>query len=122
MLCVDFAFDGEYQESDVFRDASRYRPSTDAQIIERPPLPAARLDAIKGLGQVVDRSNFKEFLFLLSKVHFRYDVPAEATYEWLADIAVTSGDELLVGKANELREYAIGARALSERFTVNSWG
>lgn len=122
MLCVDFAFDGEYQESDVFRDASRYRPSTDAQIIERPPLPTARLDAIKGLGQVVDRSNFKEFLFLLSKVHFRYDVPAEATYEWLTDIAVTSGDELLVGKANELREYAIGARALSERFTVNSWG
>lgn len=121
MLCVDFAFDGPYEESDIFRDKQHYRPTTEAQIVERPALPAERLEAIRGLGKVVDRSNFKEFLFFLSKVHFRYDVPAEATYQWLTEIAEDSGDSLLVRKAAELRDYAIGARALSERFTLNSW-
>ncbi|GAA4657262.1 L-proline cis-4-hydroxylase [Streptomyces chumphonensis] len=121
MLCVDFAFDGEYEESDIFRDPAHYRPSTDARVIDRPPLPAERRAAIGDLGKVVDRSNFKEFLFFLSKVHFRFDVPAEATYDWLTEIAASSGDRVLVDKAAELREYAIGARELSERFSINSW-
>ncbi|MET9092456.1 aspartyl/asparaginyl beta-hydroxylase domain-containing protein [Streptomyces cyaneofuscatus] len=121
MLCVDFAFDGPYEEADIFRDKSYHRPGGEPRIIERPQLPAERREAILKLGEVVDRSNFKEFLFLLSKVHFRYDVPAEETYGWLRSIAESSGDDLLVRNAQELRDYAIGARTLSERFSLNSW-
>ncbi|MER5491681.1 aspartyl/asparaginyl beta-hydroxylase domain-containing protein [Streptomyces sp. NPDC002454] len=121
MLCVDFAFDGPYEEADVFRDKSYHRPGAEPRIIERPQLPAERREAILKLGEVVDRANFKEFLFLLSKVHFRYDVPAEETYGWLRSIAESSGDDLLVRNATELRDYAIGARTLSERFSLSSW-
>ncbi|WP_103534444.1 aspartyl/asparaginyl beta-hydroxylase domain-containing protein [Streptomyces sp. SM11] len=121
MLCVDFAFDGPYEEADVFRDKSYHRPGAEARIIERPQLPAERREAILKLGEVVDRSNFKEFLFLLAKVHFRYHVPAEETYGWLHSIAESSGDDLLVRNAVELRDYTIGARTLSERFSLNSW-
>lgn len=121
-ICVDFAFEGSsFDESAIFADKSVYNRDLGIEQPARKPFTAQRREALLALCDVIDRDNFKDVLFLLSKVHYRYDVAAGDTYEWLIDICRKSPHPELVGKAEQLRQYMIGDRGLSERFTINSW-
>lgn len=121
-ICVDFAFEGSsFDESAIFADKSVYNRDLGIERPTRKPFTAQRREALLALCNVIDRDNFTDVLFLLSKVHYRYDVAAGDTDEWLIDICRKSPHPELVGKAEQLRLYMIGDRGLSERFTINSW-
>lgn len=70
---------------------------------------------------MIERENFRDILFLLSKVHYKYDVHPSETYAWLIEISKQSGDDKMVEKAERIRDFAVEARDLSERFSLTSW-
>nr|O09345.1 RecName: Full=L-proline cis-3-hydroxylase 2; Short=P3H 2; AltName: Full=Proline 3-hydroxylase 2; AltName: Full=Proline 3-hydroxylase type II [Streptomyces sp.]1E5R_A Chain A, PROLINE OXIDASE [Streptomyces sp. TH1]1E5R_B Chain B, PROLINE OXIDASE [Streptomyces sp. TH1]1E5S_A Chain A, PROLINE OXIDASE [Streptomyces sp. TH1]1E5S_B Chain B, PROLINE OXIDASE [Streptomyces sp. TH1]AAB60894.1 L-proline 3-hydroxylase type II [Streptomyces sp. TH1] len=120
-LCVDFAFDGPFDEKEIFADATLYAPGSTPDLPERRPFTAEHRRRILSLGQVIERENFRDILFLLSKVHYKYDVHPSETYDWLIEISKQAGDEKMVVKAEQIRDFAVEARALSERFSLTSW-
>lgn len=120
-ICVDFAFDGDFDESDIFTDKQFYNPGLEPAIPSRMPFTAAQRKDLLGLGRVITRDNFKEVVALLSKIHFRYEVPAAATFDWLIDICHESSDSALAKKSVELKDYMIGDRKFGERFSMSSW-
>jgi hypothetical protein len=117
-LCVDFAFDGDFHESDIFADKDVYNPDIEPEIVPREPFTDQHRDDLIGLARLIDTANFKDILFLLSKIHYRHDVHPAYTYDWLSDICQESGDPALRDKAREIQHYMIGQRDLGERFAV----
>ncbi|GEK03976.1 aspartyl/asparaginyl beta-hydroxylase domain-containing protein [Streptomyces sp. NPDC004596] len=120
-LCVDFAFDGPFDEKEIFSDATVYAPGSTPDLPERRPFTAEQRQRILSLGQVIERENFRDILFLLSKLHYKYDVHPSHTYDWLIEIAQQTRDEKMVRKAEQIRDFAMAARTLSERFSLTSW-
>ncbi|WP_406725052.1 aspartyl/asparaginyl beta-hydroxylase domain-containing protein [Streptomyces sp. GD-15H] len=120
-LCVDLAFDGSFDEKEAFADGSVYAPGATPDIPHRKPFTQERVEKILSLAGVIERENFRDILFLLSKVHFTYDVHPSETYEWLVAISKRAGDEKMVEKAERIRDFAIGARELGERFSLTTW-
>ncbi|MFF0835235.1 MULTISPECIES: aspartyl/asparaginyl beta-hydroxylase domain-containing protein [unclassified Streptomyces] len=120
-LCVDLAFNGSFDEKEVFADASVYAPGATPELPDRKPFTAERAERIRSLADVIERENFRDILFLLAKVHFTYDVHPSETYEWLIAISKKAGDGKMVEKAERIRDFAIGARDLGERFSLTTW-
>jgi len=120
-VCVDFAFDGAFDESDIFADKTFYNPDVRPTIPERKAFTAARRADLMALSRVIDKDNFKDIVHMLSKVHFRYEVPAAHTYDWLIEICENAKAPALADKAVRLRDYMIGDRAFGERFSMNDW-
>ncbi|MFF2200001.1 aspartyl/asparaginyl beta-hydroxylase domain-containing protein [Streptomyces sp. NPDC058145] len=120
-LCVDLAFNGSFDEKEAFADASVYAPGETPELPDRKPFTRERAERIRSLADVVERENFRDILFLLSKVHFTYDVHPSETYDWLIAISKKAGDDKMVEKAERIRDFAIGARDLRERFSLTAW-
>ncbi|MER6036916.1 MULTISPECIES: aspartyl/asparaginyl beta-hydroxylase domain-containing protein [unclassified Streptomyces] len=120
-LCVDLAFDGAFDEKEAFADASVYTPNLRPAVHERAPFTKEREAGILALSGVIGRENFRDILFLLSKVHYIYDVHPSETYEWLVAVSKGVGDDKMVEKAEQIRDFAIGARELGERFSLTTW-
>ncbi len=121
-LCVDLAFDGEFDEKEAFADSRFYAPGAVVpDLPERLPFTSADRDRILSLSNVIERENFRDILFLLSKVHYKYEVHSGETYHWLVEIAKLNGDDQMVLKAEQIRDFAIEARGLSDRFSLTSW-
>ncbi|PPK67119.1 aspartyl/asparaginyl beta-hydroxylase domain-containing protein [Actinokineospora auranticolor] len=120
-LCVDFAFDGPFDEKEIFADPTVYSPGGEPEFVPRKPFTSETRDRILSLANVLERDNFRDVLFMLSKVHFLYEVHPAQTYTWLVDIAKATGDEKMVTKAEQIRAFAIDARALTDRFSLTSW-
>jgi hypothetical protein len=57
---------------------------------------------------------------LLSQVRRTYDVHPSETYEWLVAISKRVGDDEVVEKAERTSDFAIGARGLSEHFSLTA--
>ncbi|MGP4089516.1 hypothetical protein [Streptomyces sp. KR55] len=85
------------------------------------PFTKERETGILALSGVIGRENFRDVLFLLSKVHYTYGVHPSEAYEWLVAISKGGGDEKMVEKAERIRDFAIGARELGERFSLTTW-
>lgn len=120
-LCVDLAFDGPFDEREAFADTI-LPADRGPHLPERKPFTREREQAIMALSGVIGRENFRDMLFLLSKVHYKYDVHPSETFEWLVAISKAVGDDEMVEKAGQIRDFAIGARALGERFSLTRWG
>lgn len=120
-LCVDLAFDGAFDEKEAFADATVFAPSLTPDIPERKPFTKEREAGILALSGVIGRENFRDILFLLSKVHYTYDVHPSETFEWLVAVSKGAGDDKMVEKAERIRDFAIGARELGERFSLTTW-
>lgn len=120
-LCVDLAFDGTFDEKEIFADTTVYAPGGTPDIPSRKPFTRDGVEKILSLANVIDRENFRDILFLLSKKHFTHDVHPSETYEWLIAISKKAGDDKMVEKAERIRDFAIGARALGERFSLTTW-
>jgi hypothetical protein len=117
-ICVDFVFDGPFEDWEVFTDQKTYRPDITPEKPFRQPLEANFTERLRALGEVIDHDNFKDVLFLLSKIHFRTDVPIEATYDWLVEVCESSGDDSLTYKAENLRRYMVEKRVMNERISI----
>lgn len=120
-LCVDFAFDGAFDEREAFADTTVFAPDLRPEIRERQPFTKEREAGVLALSGVLGRENFRDILFLLSKVHYSYDVHPSETFEWLLALSKSVRDEKMVEKSERIREFAIGARALGESFSLTSW-
>ncbi|MEC0666588.1 aspartyl/asparaginyl beta-hydroxylase domain-containing protein [Priestia flexa] len=121
-LCLDYSFDGEYQPSDIYKNKEMYTRDIEPCIIEREEInDEFEEELISSLSKVISRHNFKEMVFLLSKVHFYKNVPVDKCYKWLAEIAKRSGDELMADKAEKVHQYLIEKRELGERFSFSDW-
>lgn len=120
-LCVDLAFDGAFDEKEAFADATFYTPNLSPDIRRRKPFTKQAEAGILALSGVIGRENFRDILFLLSKVHYTYDVHPSETYEWLMAVSKQAGDDEMVEKAEQIRDFAIGARELGERFSLTTW-
>ena len=117
-ICVDFVFDGPFEDWEVFTDQRAYRPDITPERPFRQPLPADFPLRLGALGAVIDHDNFKDILFLLSKVHFRTDAPITAAYDWLVEVCRRSGDDTLTYKAEKLRRYMVEKRVMNERLSI----
>ncbi|WP_250399196.1 aspartyl/asparaginyl beta-hydroxylase domain-containing protein [Streptomyces cellostaticus] len=120
-LCVDLAFNASFDEKEAFADASVYAPGETPELPDRKPFTGEHAERIRSLAGVIERENFRDVLFLLSKVHFTYDVHPGETYDWLIAISKKAGDDKMVEKAERIRDFAIGARDLGERFSLTAW-
>ncbi|GAA4894961.1 aspartyl/asparaginyl beta-hydroxylase domain-containing protein [Streptomyces coeruleoprunus] len=120
-LCVDLAFDGDFDEKEAFADATVYAPGGTPDIPHRKPFTAEHRERILSLANVIERENFRDVLFLLAKLHFTYDVHPADTYDWLIGISKRAGDDKMVEKAEQIKGFAIGARELGERFSLTTW-
>jgi hypothetical protein len=121
-ICVDFVFDEPFEDRDVFADPKLYQPDIRPDIPARQPLVANFQEHLLALARVINADNFKDILFLLSKIHFKTDVSISATYDWLVTVCQASGDDALVAKAENLRRYMIQKRAMNERITIAATG
>ncbi|QYY43560.1 aspartyl/asparaginyl beta-hydroxylase domain-containing protein [Aneurinibacillus thermoaerophilus] len=121
-LCLDFAFPGDFHPSEIFTNKALYNELIKPTIAKREQLkPEAVEHMIQSLSQIIDKYNFKDVLFMLSKIHFYKDVPVSAAYDWLEEITRRSGKEELLDKTQKLRKYMIEKRDLGERFSINDW-
>lgn len=120
-LCVDLAFDGAFDEKDALADTRLLVSDVSPDLPERKPFTREREKGILALSGVIGRENFRDILFLLAKVHYTYDVHPSEAFEWLVAISKSVGDDEMVAKAERIRDFAIGARELGERFSLTSW-
>lgn len=114
-LCVDFAFEGPFTEDQIFADKSFYQPNLKPEVVTRKPFTDEHRNKLIQLGEIIDKDNFKDILFLMSRVHYRYDVPAAETYTWFIEACRLADDATLATRAEGVRDYMIGQRALGER-------
>lgn len=120
-LCVDLAFEGAFDEQDAFADTSVLAADLSPDVPERKPFTKELEEGILALSGVTGRENFRDVLFLLSKVHYSYNVHPSETFEWLVAISKAVGDDAMVEKADRVRDFLIGTRELGERFSLARW-
>lgn len=118
-ICLDFVFDGEIKEEEIFKAGVLVPGRTRDIHVVRPALPQEVLAEIIGsISSGISRHNLKEHIFECSRVHFRYDVDVTACYDWLIQGAAATGDAEVVGKLRSLKRFLVESRAMDERFTL----
>jgi len=117
-LCWDFVFDGPFNDSDIFTNKSLANSRIKPTWIRRDNPSADLAQHLRALGRIVTVDNFRDILFLLTKMQFRVNVPITDVYEWLVMICEESGSDLLLDNALALRKYMIEGRSLHERLSL----
>jgi putative nonproteinogenic amino acid hydroxylase len=112
-LSLDFSVPPEQIGECLRRPAE---PAGEPQLIGRPPLHDAELEALLGLSATLDRASVREVLRLYALVHFRRRAHAAACYDWLIAAARRADDGALVERAIAFRDYCLHKRAYGERF------
>jgi hypothetical protein len=120
-ICLDFQFPGSFQPSDIFANKRIYDDRIAPHTLHREGVDQEFTQALMGLSRLINRSNFKDMVMVLSKMHFTRDVPISVTYDWLVDIARQSGDKAIEDKALHMRKYLTVERGLKERFSWHEW-
>lgn len=116
-LCLDFEL-GDAPVSSVLRDAQMGQNLPKPEIIERPPISEAFLDAILGLSGFIDEKNFKDIIGVLAKVHFYKHASLSEFFDWLQKITDRSGQPALMKKAVDFSRFLRAERTMSERFAL----
>lgn len=115
-LCLDFDI-GEASMASVFR-----KPAVlDLQapmMIKRPALNAAFVEGLMGLSKVINESNYRDIVGLLSKVHFYRDAPLSQFFDWLVEITKRSGSVTLLKKSIDFCRFLRAERVMHERFAL----
>lgn len=121
-LCFDFVFSHEFLPLDIFKKGGNQITAEPVKYLKRKEMSKATIDAIiECASKMIEKENFKDFLFLFSKYHFFYDVEVGTCYDWLVAAIKKKGDSLLLNKAQTLQKYLLIDRSLGERFFINEW-
>ncbi|ANB56669.1 L-proline cis-3-hydroxylase 2 [Anoxybacillus sp. B7M1] len=119
-LCLDYAFPGPFSPKDVFINDSVYNPNLDPTIIKREEVSSDFKESlVTSLSKVISKYNFRDIVFLLSKIHFYKNISVSDCYDWLVEITEKSGDSSVYNKAINLRRFLVEERKLGERFSFN---
>lgn len=92
------------------------RPRVEPMLVERPELDQDELEALIGLGPIIDRASIRDVLRLLGMVHFRRQAHAAACLDWIVEAVERSRVETLVERAEAFRTYCLHTRSYSEQF------
>lgn len=87
----------------AFVEESEYVVSPCRNVVALPELTSADRNAIDGLAELVTDTNLSAILDFLSAIHFQRRVDCAKTYDWLLQIAGSSGNSHLVSRAREYR-------------------
>jgi L-proline 3-hydroxylase, C-terminal/Aspartyl/Asparaginyl beta-hydroxylase len=118
VICMEFDLDpGEPPEA-AFRHPDTCSCGVEPKIIRRPQLTAEMLDAILGLGRIVNERNYKDIVQLLSRVHFYSQTHAGEVFEWLTEIARRSGNPALLEKTAAFKRNCIESREMYEEAAI----
>ncbi|MFM2486196.1 aspartyl/asparaginyl beta-hydroxylase domain-containing protein [Celerinatantimonas yamalensis] len=121
-LCLDFLLDPDLEREIIFNRDSIIDFSVKPTYRERKKISKYDIDKIiDHTSSLIDRSNFKDHLFSLSKFHFTYDVSVRENFDWLILATKNLEDKKLYRKATELNRYLLDQRELNERFVINEW-
>lgn len=116
-LVLDFCLDGQPLDT-AFRHPERHRPHLEPMMIEREPMDEEFLKTIASLKHVINRTNYRDIVLLLSRVHFYKDVGLSLFFDWLIDICEGSEDRFLLEKSINFKEYMVKSRELAQRFAL----
>jgi hypothetical protein len=107
-LHVVIDFDPDVEFINLFRDKAAYRVDTTPTLIQRPLMSEEQRERLVALGSILTHENFRDVHGLLNRQHFHFDMNAADTYGLLMDVAMRSGDESLIGRADETRVLFLG--------------
>lgn len=116
-LCLDFDLGDEFDTSCIFRDSALVDPPVAPHRVQRPRPEFTADEMASAVATTVTRANVKEIAFGLGKVHFSADVPVDGSWDWLVEGCRLTGDSDLIDIAERAREFYLGSRKLTERFT-----
>lgn len=120
-LCLDYIFPDEFSHADIFVNKDKYTPGIQPLLVPRQEVTEGfEKSLISSLSQILTRYNFKEIVFVLSKIHFYKNIPISACYDWLIEIAKRSNDTGVLAKAESLRTFLVVERQLGEHFAFNN--
>lgn len=120
-LCLDFALDGENRDiASIFSSSQIVNHKTDAEEVDRMEVKSDKFnDLINGLSAVINEYNFKDVVFMLSKISFMYKISLNNFYDILLDVCHGSNNKDLILKAQNLKRYMIEKRGFKERLSLN---
>jgi putative nonproteinogenic amino acid hydroxylase len=115
-LCLDFEGSSYPPELVVKEPRFGGRAPASPALVERPPLEPGFHHALRALGGILCRENFRDVVGFLAKVHFYRRANTADLFDWLVDAARCSRDDALVQQAHAFRRFCIEERAIGERF------
>lgn len=115
LLVMDFDL-GDRPIEGLLAPSVRLGRRVEPLIIERPPLDSDQLTALYGLSTIVNETNSRDVLQLLSKIHFYRQTGSQSCHDWFCEITRRSGNVRLHEKALAFRRFCIEARQYGERF------
>lgn len=121
-ICLDFAFEGAFEENEIFDPSARVEGSSRDIHVVRAELPEEDLsEIIRAIATGLDASTLKHHILEAAKVHFRFNVPVASCYDWLIKAALASPDAGadIAERLRAMKRYLIVARGMNERFAID---
>ena len=117
-LVLDFKLEGDAPLESILKQPLNERPATTPALIEREPMSDDFRNSIHVLRHVINRSNYRDILLFLSRVHFYKNVSGAILFDWMIEICEGSGDRELLEKFTNFKSYMIQDRELGQRFRL----
>jgi hypothetical protein len=121
-LCLDYMFPQPQTIAEVVIDRENLQQARADFIIDLPKIPTEDKEImVSCAATLISKYTFKDILFLFSKLHFIYDIPVQACYDWLIEAADLARNDECLQKAIKIREYLTRSRGMGERLLINDW-
>lgn len=105
-LSCDFVAGVPFQE--LIRDKDAIKDNVVPDLLSLPPLPDDFEASLESMAGLLAADNVDDVVSILSKVHFSHKTNCAASYDWLMQMAKSTGQEELVALAAAKREFFLG--------------
>ncbi|MFF1401698.1 putative nonproteinogenic amino acid hydroxylase [Streptomyces sp. NPDC058294] len=110
-LCLDFA--GAAEPVEIRGDVPAARP---VRVLDLPEVTDADVEELIGSGPRLTRATMRASFRRFAALHFERRAHATAAFDWFAEAARRTGDEVMVAKAEAFRTYCVDKRGYRETF------
>jgi hypothetical protein len=116
-LVLDFCLDGAPLET-ALKPTARGNAGIEPMMIEREPVSEDFLKTIASFKHVINKTNYRDIVLFLSRIHFYKDVRLDTFFDWLIEICVGVEDRSLLEKSIGFKRYMLKERELAQRFAL----
>lgn len=121
-LCLDFIFNKDFTEKDIFINSnSKYSNKRNFLIKRNFLTKGEEQKIINSTSTLISKITFKDLLFMLAKYHFNYDIEISRCFNWLIESAKISNDKNIINKSINTYNYLVKKRNFKEKFNINDW-
>lgn len=121
-LCLDYVFDRDFDEREVFSDSCEFDEDAIPLFIDRTKVPEEeKQSVIQSTAKLLTKHSYKDLLFALAKLHFSRDMEVAECYDWMMQACTLAGNQELADKTASIKRYIVEHRELNERMSINSW-